>query len=204
MYEKLKYKERAHHLEESEEIVSRTQFQKTGNFSINKGPGEQGGRGASLTEHSLKAQTVVVSKGRPPIPAPPTSHRGVHCRELGNDQSYPRDREEGNTDTGRGTGHCTAYPLCLSESVWGSSAHSPSLCRVGTLAVHGPWLIRSVWRVRQGVGVHHIHGFTSVPPEELPGCEEMFSIWVIWANLLLLPSPRLLLCEGLAGWPSSR
>lgn len=67
MYEKLKYKERAHHLEESEEIVSRTQFQKTGNFSINKGPGEQGGpRGASLTEHSLKAQTVVVSKGRPP------------------------------------------------------------------------------------------------------------------------------------------
>lgn len=81
MYEKLKYKERAHHLEESEEIVSRTQFQKTGNFSINKGPGEQRGpRGASLIEHSLKAQTVVVSKGRPPSQLRPPA-REVHTAE---------------------------------------------------------------------------------------------------------------------------
>ena len=46
-------------------FLSRIQFQKTENFSINKGAGEQEGtRGASMMEHSLKAQAVV-AKDRP-------------------------------------------------------------------------------------------------------------------------------------------
>lgn len=67
MYEKLKHKERSHHLEESEEIRLYHEYnvKKTENVSVSKGAGEQeGARAASVIEHS--GSTGSSSKGQTP------------------------------------------------------------------------------------------------------------------------------------------
>lgn len=113
-------------------FISRIQSQKTENFSINKGAGEQEGtRGDSMIEHSLKAQAVV-AKDRPHPSSAHWPERGTLWRAV----EWPVIQwRQKPTGTGRGQGHHDAFSSSLSEPAGGSSAHFPSLCKVGTRAM---------------------------------------------------------------------
>ena len=119
-------------------FLSRIQFQKTENFSINKGAGEQEGtRGASMMEHSLKAQAVV-AKDRPHPCSVYWPERGT-LQRAGEWLVIQWRQGEGNRLAQAEDSHRDAFSSSLSEPAGGSSTHFPSLCKMWTRAImcHG-------------------------------------------------------------------
>lgn len=116
-------------------FISRIQFQKTENFSINKGAGEQEGtRGASMIEHSLKAQAVV-AKDRPHPSSAHWPERGTIWRAVEWPVIQWRQGEENRLAPAEDRVTTMDFPpVCLSQL--GDLLPISRLCKVGTRAMH--------------------------------------------------------------------